>query len=144
MTAGGINLMRRLSLALLAALATSFAASEASATAGMVCEALDKSGAVVEMNLPRSPGIVPNWVVISTPGGDFSTKGAEDGVTALSILQSFEDDTSFAIDLSEDMLNPSVMLRLLIAEEGDELPVYIGYLQVVGQGVYPISCIEDE
>ena len=144
MTALGIDFMRRLSLALVAALATVLAASEASATAGMVCEALDKSGAVVEMNLPRSPGIVPNWVMISTPGADFSTKGAEGGVTALSILQSFEDDNSFAVDLSEDMLNPAIKLRLLIAEEGDELPVYIGYLQVVGQGVYPISCTEDE
>jgi hypothetical protein len=143
-TIGGIVLMRRLSLALVATLATALAASEAHATAGIVCEALDKSEAFVEMNLPRTPGIDPNWVMISTPGRDFSTKGAEDGVTALSILQSFEDESSFAVDLSEDMLNPAVKLRLLIAEEGDELPIYIGYLQVVGQGVYPISCIEDE
>ncbi len=137
--------MRRLPLALLAVLATALTATEGSATAGMVCEALDKSGAFVEMNMPRAAGTPPNWVMVSVPGKEYTTKGAENGEIDLSIKQAFDDGRMFAIDLAPDLLSdPSIMLRILIAQEGDEPLVYVGYLHVVGQGIYPISCIEDE
>lgn len=138
--------MQRLALPFLAVVAAEMlTAGPAGATAGMVCEALDKSGAFVEMNLPRAAGTPPNWVTVSAPGKEFTTKGAENGKIELSIRQAFDDGRMFAIDLSPDLLSdPAVKLRILTVEEGDQPLIYIGYLHVVGQGVYPISCTEDE
>ena len=117
----------------------------ANATAGMVCDGLSDRDVFVEMNLPRSPGSPPNWVRVSAPGKNFTTFGEEDGAVALSVKQSFDDDHMFVIDLAEDLASdPAVKIRLLVAQEGDEPLTYFGYVHVVGQGIYPISCTEDE
>ncbi len=117
----------------------------AMATAGMVCDGLDDKDVFVEMNLPRSPGTPPNWVRVTAPGKTFTTFGEEEGAIALSVKQSFDDDHMFVIDLAEDLASdPMIKVRLLIAQEGDAPLTYIGYVQVIGQGIYPISCIEDE
>jgi hypothetical protein len=117
----------------------------AMATAGMVCDGLDDKDVFVEMNLPRSAGSAPNWVRVGTPGKAFSTLGMDEDATPLNIKQAFDDDDSFFIDLADSSLDDAVVkIRLLVAQEGDELPVYIGYVHVIGQGIYPISCIEDE
>jgi len=120
-------------------------AGAAMATAGMVCDGLGSDDVFVEMNLPRSPGSPPNWVRVGAPGKTFTTFGEEEGAVALSVRQSFEDDGMFSIDLAEDLASdPAVKIRLLIAQEGDAPLTYIGYVQIVGQGIYPISCSEDE
>ena len=71
------------------------------------------------------PASAPNWVRVSTPGDkNWSTQRRGERRTPVGILQSFEDDRLFAIDLAEDMRrDPAVKLRLLIVEEGDELPI---------------------
>ncbi len=115
------------------------------ATAGMVCDGLDNDDVFVEMNLPRSAGSPPNWVRVGTPGKSFSSLGIDEGAVPLSLKQSFDDGHMFVIDLAEEIAgDATVKIRLMVAEEGDELPVYIGYVQIVGQAIYPISCIEDE
>jgi hypothetical protein len=115
------------------------------ATAGMVCDGLDNKDVFVEMNLPLSAGSPPNWVRVGTPGKSFSTLGMDEEAVPLSVKQAFDDDRTFFIDLADSVADDAVVrIRLLIAEEGDELPVYIGYVHVVGQGIYPIACIEDE
>ena len=98
--------MRRLPLALLAAIAaTALAASEASATAGMVCEALDKSGAFVEMNLPRSPGIAAELGDGSARRAETSPPTAQRTARSRSASSNRSTTTSmFAIDLAEDLL----------------------------------------
>jgi hypothetical protein len=117
----------------------------ARATAGMVCDGLDNKDVFVEMNLPRSAGSPPNWVRVGTPGKSFSTLGMDEGAVPLSVKQAFDDGPTFFIDLADSLVDDAVVkIRLLMAEEGDELPVYIGYVHVVGQGIYPIACIEDE
>jgi hypothetical protein len=117
----------------------------AAATAGMVCDGLDNKDVFVEMNLPRSAGSPPNWVRVGTPGKSFSTLGIDEGAAPLMVKQAFDDRQTFNIDLADSGADDAlVKIRLLIAEEGDELPVYIGYVHVVGQDIYPIACIEDE
>lgn len=126
-------------------LALSLGSGTALATAGMVCDGLDDKDVFVEMNLPRSAGSPPNWVRVGTPGRSFSTLGIDEGAVPLVFKQAFDDRRTFNIDLADDgASDATVKIRLLIAEEGDELPVYIGYVHVVGQGIYPISCVEDE
>ncbi|HET7715014.1 MAG TPA: hypothetical protein VFK86_05255 [Bauldia sp.] len=138
--------MQRLGLALAIGLAVQgFAAGPAGATAGMVCDGLDNADVFVEMNLPRSAGSPPNWVRVGAPGRSFSTLGIDEDATPLTIRQAFDDGRTFYIDLSDEGgLEAVIKIRLLMAQEGDELPVYIGFVQVVGLGIYPISCIEDE
>ena len=115
------------------------------ATAGMVCDGLDNKDVFVEMNLPRSAGSPPNWVRVGTPEKSFSTLGMDEGAVPLVVKQAFDDRRTFNIDLADDgASDATVKIRLLMAEEGDELPVHIGYVHVVGQGIYPISCSEDE
>jgi hypothetical protein len=115
------------------------------ATAGMICDALDDSGASVEMNLPRSAGSPPNWVRVASPGGNFSTLSMDEDAVPLHVRQAFDDGRSFNIDLTNDASDdPAVRIRLLVAEEGDGPRLNIGYLHVVGNGIYPISCTEDE
>ena len=115
------------------------------ANAGMVCDGLDNKEVFVEMNLPRSAVSPPNWVRVGTPGRSFSTLGMDEGTVPLIVKQAFDDGRTFNIDLADSGADDALIkLRLLIAEEGDELPVYIGYVHVVGQGIYPIACIEDE
>jgi hypothetical protein len=115
------------------------------ASAGMGCEGLDDKDVSVEMNLPRSPGSPPNWVRIDVPGKAFSTLDMDEAAAPLSIKQAFDGGDSFNIDLTDDNYAEAVVrIRLLRAVEGDDLPVYIGYLHVVGHGIYPISCTEDE
>ena len=110
----------------------------AMATAGMVCDGLDNKDVFVEMNLPRSAGSPPNWVRVGTPGKSFSTLGIDEGAVPLSLKQSFDDGRMFVIDLAEEIAgDAAVKIRLMVAEEGDELPVYIGYVQIVGQAIYP-------
>lgn len=133
-------------LAILAAVAVQpLLAGAAWATAGMGCDALDDSGTTVEMNLPRSAGTPPNWVRVHTPGKSFSSLAIDDGAIPINNRQSFEEGQIFYIDLTDESYGDAIIkIRLLRAEEGDEMPVYIGYVHVVGQGIYPISCIEDE
>jgi hypothetical protein len=127
------------------ALAFMLVAGPAGATAGMVCDGLDNKDVFVEMNLPRSAGSPPNWVRVGTPERSFSTLGIDEGATPLIVKQAFDDRQTFNIDLADSGADDALIkIRLLMAEEGDELPVYIGYAHVVGQGIYPISCIEDE
>jgi hypothetical protein len=115
------------------------------ATAGMVCDGLDNKDVFVEMNLPRSAGSPPNWVRVATPQKSFSTLGMDEGAVPLIVKQAFDDGRTFNIDLADSGADDALIkIRLLIAEEGEELPVYIGYVHVVGQGIYPIACIEDE
>ena len=117
----------------------------AHATAGMGCEALDGSGAGVEMNLLRSPGTPPNWVRVFSATRKFSSLSMDEDAIPISTRQAFDGGDTFNIDLTdEDYAEAVIKIRLLRAEEGDEPPVYIGYLHVVGEGIYPISCIEDE
>ena len=138
--------MSRLTFAIVAALAAQpLIAGPASATAGMVCDALDGSDASVEMNLPRSTGTPPNWVRVVAPGGTFSSLSIDEGAIPIHTRQSFEDGDSFDIDLTDaDFSDAIIRIRLLRAEEGDGMPVYIGYLHVVGEGIHPITCTEDE
>lgn len=111
----------------------------------MVCEGLSDRDVFVEMNLPRSAGSPPNWVRVGVPGKSFSTLGMDEDAIPLGIKQAFDDGRSFNVDLADSVADDAlVRIRLLIAEEGDELPVYIGYVHAVGQGIYPISCTEDE
>ena len=111
----------------------------------MVCDALDHSGATVEMNLPRSAGSAPNWVRVSAHGTLFSSLPGDEGAVVVGTRQSFEDPDSFFIDLSDESgADATIRIRLLKAQEGDALPVYVGYVQVAGEGITPISCIEDE
>lgn len=120
-------------------------ANPASATAGMVCDGLGDRDVFVEMNLPRSAGSPPNWVRVGVPGESFSTLGMDEDAILLGIKQAFDDGRTFNIDLADSLADDAaVRIRLLIAEEGDEPPVYIGYVHVVGQAIYPISCVEDE
>jgi hypothetical protein len=122
-----------------------FAAGAVLASAGMVCDALDDSGAAVEMNLPRSAGTPPNWVRVHAPGKSFSSLAMDDGAIPIQLRQSFDAGDTFNIDLTDaDYSDAIIRIRLLRAEEGDAMPVYIGYVHVVGQGIYPITCIEDE
>jgi hypothetical protein len=117
----------------------------AHATAGMVCDALDGSGASVELNLPRSAGTPPNWVRVVSATRTFSSLSIDEDAIPISVRQSFDDGDRFDIDLTdEDYADAIITIRLLRAEEGDEAPVYIGYLHVVGEAIYPISCTEDE
>lgn len=121
------------------------AVSQASASAGMICGGLDEKDVYVEMNLPRSSGSPPTWVRAGVPGAAFSTLGMDADATQLYVKQAFDDGRTFNIDLAEGTVDePAIKIRLLIAEEGDMPPVYIGYLHVVGRGIYPISCQEDE
>ena len=138
--------MSRLVIATLAALAgEALLAGSASATAGMVCEALDGSGASVEMNLPRAAGTPPNWVRVTTSDRTFSSLSIDEGAIPIQTRQSFDGGDTFFIDLTDaDQSDAVIRIRLLRAEEGDEMPVYIGYLHVVGEGIYPITCTEDE
>ncbi|MBN9021323.1 MAG: hypothetical protein J0H08_04360 [Rhizobiales bacterium] len=138
--------MSRLTVALVAALAAQpLVAGSASATAGLVCDALDGSGASVEMNLPRSAGAPPNWVRVITPAKSFSSLSIDEGATPIQTRQSFEEGDTFNIDLTDaDFSDAIIRIRLLRAEEGDEMPVYIGYVHVVGERIYPITCTEDE
>jgi hypothetical protein len=115
------------------------------ATAGMVCDGLADKDVFVEMNLPRSAGSPPNWVRVGTAAKSFSTLAMDEGAVQLSVKQAFDDGATFNIDLADSLADDAVVrIRLLRAEEGDDLPVYIGYVHVVGQGIYPISCSEDE
>ena len=138
--------MSRLTFAIAAALAAQpLVAGPAAATAGMACDALDGSGASVEMNLPRSAGTPPNWVRVIAPGKSFSSLSIDEGAIPIQTRQSFDDGDTFNIDLTDaDFSDAIIRIRLLRAEEGDEMPVYIGYLHVVGAGIYPITCTEDE
>jgi len=120
-------------------------ADSALATAGMVCDGLDNKDVFVEMNLPRSSGSPPNWVRVGTPQKNFSTLGMDEGAIPLIVKQAFDDGQTFNIDLADDGATEAlVRVRLLMAEEGDDPPLYVGYVHVVGQGIYPISCSEDE
>ncbi len=116
------------------------------ASAGMVCDALDHSGATLEMNLPRAPGTAPNWVRINANGKFFSSLPIDEKAIVIANRQSFEDDDSFSIDLSDQAWSdePTIRIRLLKAVEGDAQPLYFGYLHVSGDGITPISCIQDE
>lgn len=126
-------------------LAFMLVAGPAGATAGMVCDGLSDQDVFVEMNLPRSAGSPPNWVRVGAPGKTFSTLGMDEGAIPVMIRQAFDDGRMFQIDLSDEAYSDAIVrIRLLIAEEGDEPPVYIGYVHVVGQDIYPLSCIEDE
>jgi len=117
----------------------------ANATAGMACDALDGSGASVEMNLPRSAGTPPNWVRVHSATRFFSSLSIDEDAIPIATRQSFDRGDSFDIDLAdEDYAEAIIRIRLLRAEEGDEAPVYIGYVHVVGEAIYPISCTEDE
>jgi hypothetical protein len=138
--------MDRISLAVALAFAgQALTACPAAATAGMVCDGLDIDDVFVEMNLPRSAGSAPNWVRVGVPGKAFSSLGMDEGAIPVSIRQAFDDGRTFNIDLADDShFDPVIRIRLLIGQEGDELPVYIGYVHVVGQGIYPLSCLEDE
>jgi len=138
--------MVRFSLALASALVGhALTAVPVAASAGMVCDGLDNDDVFVEMNLPRSAGSPPNWVRVGTPGNAFSSLGIDEDAIPVSTRQAFDDGRTFNIDLADDShFDPVIRIRLLTAQEGDELPVYIGYVHVVGQGIYPISCIEDE
>jgi len=121
------------------------AAAPAWATAGMVCDGLRDKDVAVEMNLPRSAGSPPNWVRVAVPGASFSTLAMDTDATQLAVKQAFDDGRTFDIDLADSGIDePVIKIRLLFAEEGDMMPEYIGYVQVVGRGVYPISCFEDE
>lgn len=127
--------------------ATAFvlAAAPAWATAGMVCDGLRDKDVTVEMNLPRSAGSPPNWVRVVVPGASYSTLAMDEGATQLSVKQAFDDGRTFNIDLADSTIDdPVIKIRLLFAEEGDMMPEYIGYVHVVGRGIYPISCFEDE
>jgi hypothetical protein len=138
--------MLRLAIALATIpVAVALGSGSALATAGMVCDGLDNKDVFVEMNLPRSAGSPPNWVRVGTPQNSFSTLGMDQEAVPLIVKQAFDDRRTFNIDLADSGADDAlVKIRLLMAEEGDELPVYIGYVHVVGQGIYPIACIEDE
>jgi hypothetical protein len=115
------------------------------ATAGMVCDGLGDAKASVEMNLPRSAGSPPNWVRIDAGGKFYSSLSIDEGAAPIAIRQSFEDGDTFRIDLTDDSYADAIIrIRLFRAEEGDAMPVYVGYVHVVGDDVYPITCTEDE
>jgi len=138
--------MSRLIFAVAGALAVqALSSGPAAATAGMGCAALDDSGAAVEMNLPRAAGTQPNWVRVHAGGELFSSLSIDDDATPIHTRQSFDAGDTFDIDLTgEGHDEATIRIRLLRAEEGDEAPVYIGYLHVVGEGIHPITCTEDE
>ena len=115
------------------------------ATAGMVCDGVGEAEAGVEMNLPRSAGSPPNWVRVDAGGKLYSSLSIDDGAVPIATRQSFDDGDTFRIDLTDDSFADTIIrIRLFRAEEGDAMPVHVGYLHVLGEGVYPIICTEDE
>ena len=115
------------------------------ATAGMVCDGLGDVDASVEMNLPRSAGSPPNWVRVAAGGKSYSSLSIDEGAIPVATRQSFDDGDTFRIDLTDESHDDAtIRIRLFRAEEGDAMPVYVGYLHVLGEDVYPIMCTEDE
>jgi hypothetical protein len=136
----------RLALPIAAALAVlAFVPATAWATAGMVCDGLGAAEASVEMNLPRSAGSPPNWVRVDAGGKLYSSLSIDDGAVPIATRQSFEDGDTFRIDLTDESHSDTIIrIRLFRAEEGDAMPVHVGYVHVLGVGVFPIICTEDE
>lgn len=136
----------RLALPIAAALAVlTLMPAAALATAGMVCDGLGDAEASVEMNLPRSAGSPPNWVRVSAGGKLYSSLSIDEGALPIATRQSFDDGDTFRIDLTDDSYADAIIrIRLFRAEEGDAMPVYVGYVHVLGVDVFPIICTEDE
>lgn len=121
-------------------------AQPAAATSTVDCEAIDRSEALVELNLSDGlPVDKLNWVRIVDGKDKWSTipdadNAGEDKWMPASLLQSFDEGGVLSIDVADDQQAAIIArVRILSAHEGDKF-ARVGVLHIPGRSVHPLQC----
>jgi hypothetical protein len=131
-------IMRKLTLAALAAATLGLSAAPASASFGLFCEGPD--GVTANVPLGAGMGLTPLGAEIKAAGTTWTTEAGVAGTIQVVPAQSAALDTRLYLDFADPNYEGVVaQIRLFWAEEESD-PVYGGTLRIAGHGVWPISC----
>ena len=117
------------------------AAVPAHASGALICESLDKQ-ASVSIGMGRLPIVHVLGIDIEANGKRWSTTKDKD-VIPVANGQAFASDEQYYFDITDDNVEGVVArLRVLFgrAEDVDAEPVFVGYLSIKGEGVWPVTC----
>ncbi len=131
--------MRSAANCIMAVMAMMLCASRALATENITCSSPDKK-ASLSFLVGTTPGLSPLALTMEANGKQWATK-PEEGAAAILIAQAFSDDEGMKIDVTDDNAEAIIAkLRVSLAHDKGNEPVFAGTLLIVGSGAWPVIC----